>query len=227
MFRRVRDLLRSLPAPSEMELNLRRLEGIIERMTEAAVRQAVLTRDLKMGTTRARLLSRELRLELMRPVVLVARSILAERGPNGESLRNSLRAPRARDIEGLISSAEGLARLIEENQEVFVAEGLSEQHAARLVEKAQLTRAAVDARGRAWSERRFETRTAEQLTRDGSRQVRILESMLEPAFRADESLRAGWRSAALVMRQGVGSVEGDDAGEGRGEREVEEERGAA
>jgi len=204
MFRRVRDLLRARPEAPELELNLKRLEGVIDRLTEEAARQAHMARLSQVGTKRKEALSRELRSELFRPIIRVGLSFLPSSGPEGESIRRSMRMPRVRDVEGVLTVADDLARLVASHVVQFEALGLSKGHTTRLLERAAELRASVDSRGHDVARRSNATKAVQQLVRDGMQQVRILESLLEPQFRLDEAVRAGWRSARVVARAGGG-----------------------
>ncbi|MEP7383669.1 MAG: hypothetical protein ABI910_18430 [Gemmatimonadota bacterium] len=198
MFRRVRDILRAQPAAPELELNLSRLEGLIDQLTEEATRQQHHTRLARAGTTRMQTLARTLRMELMRPVARVGAVFLPSSGPDGATLQRTLKAPRVEDYEGVITTAETLARVVSAHEAEFEREGLTRGHAAKLLEGGRALRAAVDARGQELAKRVAATMAAREVTRDGARQVRILEALMEPAFREDASLRSAWRSATLV-----------------------------
>ena len=202
MFRRVRDLLRSGPVAPEVEKSLARFEATIDRLTELAAQQELQARLTLAATQRSRLLAVRLRTELMAPIVRVGKSFLPASGPDAEAIKGALVKHRASDYEGLIASAEGMARLVAQQEAQFGEHGLPAGHVKLLSQVAGELRLAINTRGVEMGKRTAATSGAREVTREALRQMRIVQSLVVPRQAPNAEWMAAWRTATVVARVG-------------------------
>lgn len=203
MFRRVRDLLRSGPVAPEVEKSLVKFEATIDRLTELAAQQEHQGRLTLAATQRSRLLAVRLRAELIAPIVRVGKSFLPVSGPEAEAVRGALVKRRVSDYEGLIASAEGMARLVAQHEAQFGEYGLPAGHVKLLSQVAGELRVAINTRGLELGKRTAATSGAREVTREALRQMRIVESLVVPKQAPNAEWMAAWRTATVVARGGA------------------------
>lgn len=203
MFRRVRDLLRADVVPATIQPTLNQLEGVISRLDAHATQQELSTRRTRSGTQSLRDRVRRLRRELLAPVVLVGRAVSITNDTEVMALRSASRMPREGDYEGLLASAQAIAKVVEDHQDAFVNAGLPKEHLARLVAETAALKGAIDARGQESARRAAATKGTIAETRRGVQLVRLINALYAPTLASDESRLAEWRTAIALARESV------------------------
>ena len=225
-FRRIRDfLVRTQPAVTLGDLapHVATFGSVIDRLTALVVEQDTRARQGLSGTSAIRRRARLLRLEVMRPVALMARTLFPEsEGPNA-----ALRLPRnLRRAEALIASAHAMADAASTLRDDFVAGGFPPDFVEQLHHAADHLKEAIDARAHEIGRRAASAVGAVTETARGRAFLRLIDGMVAPRFEETPELLAEWRS---LLRQGRarrrGGVmvleEGEAAAtEAREEREV-------
>jgi hypothetical protein len=216
MFRRVRDLIQPMANDPAIAVPARELDGVIERLTLHARQQDAHGRQSRHGTEIVLGLARTLREDLVRPVVLLARTIPADRWAVNAPGARSLSSLRRRDFEGLLATARGLHDAAIVHEQALVATGLPVGHLAKLVAGADALGAALDARQQQWLKRASSTAGAREESRRGMRIVRLVDSLVRPLIRTDAGMLAAWEQAQRLPRVSVsgGGVEGGEGAEG-------------
>jgi hypothetical protein len=203
MFRRVRDLLRADVVPAPIQPTLTQLEGVINRLDAHATQQELSSRRARSGTQSLRDRVRRLRRELLAPVVLVGRAVSFSNDADVMALRSASRMPRDGDYEGLLASAQAIAKVVEDHQDAFVNAGLPKDHLARVVAETASLKAAIDARGQESARRVAATQGTIAESRRGLQLVRLIDALYAPTLASNESRLAEWRKAIALARESV------------------------
>ena len=98
------------------------------RLSSFAVDQDTRTRASKAGTSTAKKLLHDLRLQYMRPVARMARA----RFPDDEALLRKLSLSKQRDAQGPISAAEAMADTAAQVKDLFITGGFPPDFVERL-----------------------------------------------------------------------------------------------
>ena len=231
MFRRVRDHLRASQVPAAITPTLTQLEEVITKLEAHGTQQDLSSRRSRAGTESLRTRVRRLRTELLSPVTLVGRSIIASGDADATALRAAARMPRENDYEGLLAAANAVAKVLEDHLDAFTVAGVPKEHHARLVAEIAGLKDAIDTRGTEQAKRSAATAGAETQSRRGAQLVALISALYKPMIASDSARLAEWRTAMTLDRKakggdvasaedGGGGVAGAATGEGGAAVEV-------
>ncbi|MFN8669644.1 MAG: hypothetical protein U0164_20820 [Gemmatimonadaceae bacterium] len=212
VLRRVRDFLQPMAEEPTLATAFAELESTIVRMTEEATRQDRHGREALMGTDSVGALAQALLNDLLRPVVHLVKTVTPDALTAGVPAAASLKLPRSRSVEGLITAARGFHDTAKPYEEKLVAAGLPKGHLARLLAGSDALSAAIDARARNVVQRSAAGTTTISEGKRAMRLLKLLDSLVMPLIRADEGKRKAW-SVAKRSGRGRGGV-GESLGEG-------------
>jgi len=146
----------------------------------------------------AQALAKSLRVELMRPISRMAKSLFAE----DPDLRHALQMPSARSYEKTIAAALALAARVDEHKARFVAAGFAEDFVDRLRKGATDLRVALDAKSVHYGKRSAASAgMVDELAR-GRELIRMLDDMVSATLRATPNRLAEWRTLSRFARRG-------------------------
>ncbi len=195
VFRRVRDFLKPMAEEPTIRASFAELESVIERMTAEATRQDIHERQAKIGTDQVAVLARALRLDLLRPVLQLVKSVVPDVTTSELPASASLTLPKAKDRQGLITAATGLYETAKPYEAKLTAAGLPKDHLARLLAGSVALREAIDARAQNMLQRGAAVSTAQSEGQRAGRLLRLIDSLVQPLTRGDAGKVRAWGAA--------------------------------
>jgi len=209
MFRRVRALLVGHEDNPALAVSITALDGVILRLAEHATAQEAHWRQWRQATDQKLQLARVLRTDLFRPVALLGGVVFPAGLEDGASLRRAVQMPLARDYQGLVTAADGLARAVSEHQELFVQAGLPADHLQRLREGARALEESIGVAERDAGRRSAATAGMRNEAKRGHRILKVVNALVRPLLRSDPARLAEWDQAlrSPTRIRGVDAVE--------------------
>ncbi len=176
----------------------RRLDESLAALEQHVVEQSASELVARGLTQRYRALRRRLIRAHLVPVALIARA--AEPPVAG---LESFRIPRGKPTAQLLAAtAHGMAKAATPFAETFIAAGLPDDFADRMVRAADAMIEALTARTQEWARHRAATAGLRIKLASARRLVRVLDAFVTSGCETDDGLLAGWASATHVRRTG-------------------------
>ena len=175
----------------------KRLDAIVASFTTHAVEQNVTDRDVKGETAKQRQLRETLRLEQLRPIAEIARRNLRT-VPEFKALQ----MPRQTTVgPAFIASAKGMADAATIHKETLIERGLP----ADFLEQFQSALAQLDVsvsdREKSRTRRMGATKGLAFEAQEGRSVLKVLDALVRPALRGNESLLRTWEGARAIHRR--------------------------
>ena len=190
-------------AMGELKPQVEALAAIVARIGEQATVQDASASAAQAATAAKRSMAAALRLEYLRPIARIARTLF----PDDVELRQSFLKEPPRDDEGLIQLASAFAERAEQYKELFVARGLAPDFVERLKKAVEELRAILVARGQEQARRASASvALVEELSR-GRDQVRLVDATLAPRLASRPEQLAEWRKITRFARTRAGAEE--------------------
>jgi len=174
-----------------------KLAIVLERLERHASEQDSAARCARAGTEVKREREEVLRLEFLRPISRIARSLSSDEG----SLQSAFHLPYTRDAEGLLQLAGAFAERAEEHRVHFIADGLASDFVERLRSATEQFRESIVTRDLDYGRRASATAGLVADVTRGRSIVRIIDAMLAPRLRKQPDLLAEWRTIARFVRR--------------------------
>lgn len=207
VLRRIRDFLKPMAEEPSLKTILVELDGVIDRMTEQGNRQDSHGRQARIGTDNVAVLAHTLRMDLLRPVMQLVRTVAPDAITTGLPGSKSLRLPETRDRQGLITAANGVYQTAKPYEEKLTEAGLPKEHLAKLLAGATALREAIDARAQNVLQRGAAGGSATAEARRAVQLVRLIDTLVVPLLRGDGGQLRAWASAKRMGYRGAWSTE--------------------
>ncbi len=195
VLRRVRDFLKPMAEEPTLSTVLAELDALIARMTVESNLQDSHDRQAKIGADQVSALARTLRIDLLRPVLHLVRSVAPDAFNSGLPGVSSLTLPKSEDRQGLITAANGVYDVAKPYEVRLTAAGLPKDHLARLQAGSDALRDAIDARAQSVLRRGAAGTSTIAASRRSGQLIRLIESLVAPLLRGDAGKLRAWSAA--------------------------------